>query len=149
MTEADWNMHKNAINTWHEDAFQQEITWLRNIVNRDHNGEDGNFRQESVVLKGLVSYNFFRSWPIDQQTDTGEIDKQSCMLILNLKWLGDNGYLNGENQLDFNQGDDRFIIDGIKHAPSGDSQIAQAKTDPLLFFIILKREEVETGNTRF
>lgn len=149
MTQEDWDMHKNAINDWHEDAFQEDITWLRNYINRDYHGEDSNHKFDTVNLKGLVTYNFFRSWPIDMATDTGEIDKQSCMAIFNIKWLGDNGYLNQDQQLDINQGDDKFILNGVTYVPSGDSHISQAYDNPLLFFLILKREEVPTGQTRY
>lgn len=149
MKPEDWNMHINAINSWHEDAFQEEIIWERAVTTRDYDGEDNNLRPESITLKGLVSYNFFRTWPIDQATDTGEIDKQSCLVMLNLKWLNEQGYLNEEKHLDYDPGHDKFIINGISHVPSGDSPISQAYDNPLLFFIILKREEIDTGFTRY
>ena len=149
MSQENWDMHNNAINDWHEDAFQEDIIWLKNYINRDYHGEDDNHKFDTITLKGLVTYNFFRSWPIDMATDTGEIDKQSCMVMFNLKWLGDNGHLNADGQLDLNPGDDKFILNGVTHVPSGDSHISQAYDNPLLFFLILKREEISTGQTRY
>lgn len=149
MKPADWAKHINAINAWHEDAFQQDIIWKKNIVNRSYHGEDDNYRDREIILKGLVSYNFFRSWPIDQPTDTGELDKQNCMAIFNIKWLEEQGHLNEHKQLKFDPGDDKFIINGITYVPAGDSQVSQAYDDPLMIFIILKREEIETGNERY
>lgn len=149
MTPEQWAMHIDVVNTFHEDAFQEEILWMRTATNRSYHGEDNNHREEGIPLKTLVMYNYFRSWPIDQATDSGEIDKQSCMAMFNLKWLGEQGHLNEFGQFDINQGDDKFILNGLVYVPSGDSQISQAKDNPLMTFIVLKREEIPTGNTRY
>lgn len=149
MKPEDWQMHIDAINNWHNDAFQEDIIWHKNIVNRNYHGEDYGYNYDDITLKGLVNYNFFRTWPIDQMTDTGEIDKQSCVLMMNLKYLESRGFLNENQQFDFNPGDDKFTINGVLHVASGDSHISQAFNDPLMCFIILKREEIETGNTRY
>lgn len=149
MKPKDWNMHINAINEWHNDAFQQEITWLKMVTHRDHHGEDSNHRPISINLKCLILYNYFRSWPLDQATNTGEIDKQSCVALFNIEWLKQNGYANQQGQLAMNPGDDKFIINGVTYVPSADSQVSQAYGNPLMFFIVLKREELETGTERY
>ena len=35
---------------------------------------------------------------------------------------------------------DRFIINGIVYKPDGDTQVAQAKDEALVFLVILKRD---------
>ena len=149
MTPEQWAMHINAVNDFHEDAFQEEITWMSTATNRSYHGEDSNHREIAIQLKCLVLYNYFRSWPIDQATDSGEIDKQSCMAIFNIKYLQELGYLNEFGQFDINQGDDKFILNGLVYVPSGDSQVSQAYNNPLMTFIVLKREEINTGDQRY
>lgn len=149
MNQADWDMHNNAINDWQEDAFQEDIILHRMVTTLSLHGEDNNIVPEDIPLKGLVQYNVFRSWPIDQATDTGEIDKQSCMVFLNKKWLRDQGLNNTDDELEYDPAVDRFSIKGTKYMPAGDSDIAQSHDNPLLFFIILKREEVNTGSQRY
>lgn len=149
MTPEQWAMHIDTVNLWQEDAFQETITWMSSATNRSYHGEDDNHRENAIELKCLVLYNYFRSWPIDQATDSGEIDKQSCMAIFNLKWLETQGHLNEFGQFDINQGDDKFILNGLTYVPSGDSQVSQAYNNPLMTFIVLKREEISTGNSRY
>lgn len=149
MNQEQWDMHNNAINDYHYDTFQDDLIWVRNIITTSKHGEDNNIRGSETILKCLVYYNVFRTWPIDQPTDTGEIDKQSCMVYLNKKWLKENNYLNSDDNLEFDQVQDRFILNGIKYQSTGDSDISQAHNNPLLFFLILKREEVNTGENRY
>lgn len=149
MTPKQWKMHIDTINDFHEDAFQQDIIWVNNITTLSKHGEDNNIKSRTINLKGLVYYNVFRSWPIDQGTDSGDLDKQSCMIYLNKKWLEENGYLNNDGEFAFNPDHDRFIIKGNKYFPSGDSDVAQAYDNPLLVFIILKRDQIPTGKIKY
>lgn len=147
MTQKQWDRYIAVINEWQEDAFQQEITWLRNITRQNQFGEDSNMRFESVTLKGLIHYNNFRTWPINLYTDTGELDKQSVMVFFNIAYLNELGYADENGVLKFDPGLDRFEINGIIYTNAGESQVSQAKDKPLLCFIILKREETPTGKT--
>lgn len=149
VSQADWDAHKAAIDEFHEDAFQQVITWKRTITVLSQNGEDDNIKNEDIELKGLVLYNYFRSWAINKSDQAGEIDKQSCMLYLNNKYLDDNGHINAQGQFKFKPVEDRFIVNGIVYKANGESQAAQSNNKPLLHFIILKREEIGSHTTKY
>lgn len=142
----DWEKYIDTINKFQEDAFQHEIIWKRaiNSVTRFNEGE---IRRETITLKGLIQYNEFRNWPITLNTDTGALDKQSVMVYFNIKYLEELGYTDQYGNLLVDHGLDDFIINGVKYKPQGDSQVSQAKDKPILTYIILKREEIDTGNT--
>jgi len=146
MTQAQWDAYRAVINEWQEDAFQDDITWIKSIVRLSKHGEDNKQKFINIELKGLVQYNYFRAWPITQATDSGEIDKESCMIYLNLAYLENLGYTNEHGQFKFNPGMDRFKLRGLTYKAFGDSHAGQAHDKPLFTFIILKREERETGN---
>lgn len=149
MTPADWQKYKDIINEWQEDAFQQPITWHSVRTITSVNGEDNNIRHVDIPILGLVQYNFFRAWPITQFTDSGSIDKESCMLYLNTKYLRDNNWTNADGQFIFDTGLDRFTINGLKYIATGESQVAQANNETILNFIILKREEIQTSKKTY
>jgi hypothetical protein len=142
ISDQEWADYEDNLNGFHNDAFQQEVKWLSLITVFNKDGKEVN-RYEERIIMGLVHYNHFRSWPINNQTTTGQLDKQSCMLYLNNKYLSDNGYTDSENNFNFDPGNDVFIIDGVRHRPKGDSGTAQSKSKNLLHFIILQREELE------
>ena len=149
MTQEQWDDYINIINEWQEDAFQQDITWLKTATVISKNGEDNNHRFKEINLKGLIQYNQFRAWPITQTTDSGETDKESILVYFNIKYLKDLGYTNNHDQFKFNPDYDRFLINGLTYKAFGESQVAQAGAKPLLVFIILKREEIETGKEKY
>ena len=49
-------------------------------------------------------------------------------------------YLDSNGYFIFNWSEDRFIINGIPYKPDGDTQVAQAKDEAIVFQIILKRD---------
>jgi len=144
----DWIDYKNVVNEFHEDAFQQEIT-LRRVVKGglDPHGEDTPDSYTVLILKGLLQYNDYRTWPSTKNTSSGEVDKQNTLLYLNIKYLKDNNLTNGDGFLDFDPGHDRFILKGQEYKALGESQTAQASDEPLLQYIILKREEKDTTDS--
>lgn len=148
MTPAQWQRYRDVINEWQEDAFQQEIEYRREIVTQDRYGEDYNKRFERITIKGLILYNYFRSWPMSNMNHVGELDKESCMVYFNIKNLRDQGLLNSHDQFEFDPAYDRFVINGMLYKSTGDSQAAQASNNPLLIFLILRREETDTGSDR-
>jgi hypothetical protein len=143
ISDQEWEEYENTVNEFHQDAFQQSIIWKSSITVFNKDGEEVN-RYKDNNLKGLIHYNHFRSWPINGQTLTGQIDKQSCMLFLNNKYLNDNGYLDSGGNFNFNPGSDQFLIDNVLYRAKGDSGAAQTKDKNILHFIILQREETET-----
>lgn len=144
----EWDEYKGIINDWSEDTFQQEVVWRKIVTTIDKNGEDTNRRTQDIIIKGLCHYNYFRSWPINSQTITGEIDKQTVMLYLNIDYLKKLNYINPTTlQFLFNPSEDRFIINGIEYKAMGDSQAAQASTEPILIFIVLQRQNISTPDS--
>lgn len=142
ISDAMWAKYASIIDNFHDDANQQTVIWKRTISTRDRFGIKTT--DEEIELKALIQYNFFRNWPINRITTSGEVDKESMLMYLNVEYLRENNYLTNENQFIFNQGYDRFIVEGIPYKPMGDSKAAQAKDKTLLVFIILQREEVST-----
>jgi len=147
---AAWNRYKDIINEAHDDFNQDTITWARHQQTRVELFRDGieNNYQE-VELKVLVGYNYFRTWPITSHDGDGELDSQNMVLYINVKYLKDNGWADINNYLDFNPANDFFIHRGIKYKGEGDTFIAQAKDEPLMFLLVLRREEETTGNSRY
>jgi len=147
LTPADWQDYKDCINEFNlEDSHLQDIVWRRLVTNLSRWGEDDNEVRTDLLIKGLVQYNYFKSWPTNQTTVSGEIDKESLLIWLNVKYLSDNGWLTPAGQYIFRPGEDRFIIRGEVYKALGDSQAAQAHDEPLEVFIVLKKEETETGD---
>lgn len=149
LSQAQWQEYIDVLNQFHESAADEIIVWNRKFVERDLHGEDSNIRLDNVNLKCLVLYNYFRSWPITQGTDSGDIDKQSILVYFNLDYLDSLNLLNSSKQFMFDPGYDRFTLRGIIYKPMGDSHVAQAGTRPTSVFIVLKKEETPTGSETY
>lgn len=148
LSDQDWAAYRNLINSTQATRFQEEVTWLRTVTAVSRYGEDipNEDQYNEIQITGLIQYNTFRSWPLNQNTNSGEIDKESMVLFLNLKYLDDLGYLDSNKNFNFNRGLDRFRIKGVLYKPSADTDAAQAFNDPLLTMVVLKREEIESGD---
>lgn len=142
-----WEEYKELIQVDAADTFfKDSIIWKRVDLFLDENGEDEIGKTfTDVSLECLIDYNDFRTWPLTRNTETGELDKQTAVVILSLKVLEDLGYLNGNGNFDFNSDEDRFEIDGVLYKPFGDTNTAQAKDKPLLFQLVLEREDTPTS----
>ena len=149
MTQQNWDEYIQTMNEWQNDVFQQDITWRRVAVLASSDGEDDNIRYSDMLIKCLVQYNHFRAWPITQTTDSGEIDKESLMVYFNLNYLKELDLLNEFDQFKFKPDHDIFVLNGLTYKAFGESQVAQAKDKPLFLFIILKREELLTGQNKY
>lgn len=149
---ANWAAYKSLIGIDAHDTFMQEdITYLRYLYGLDLHGEDDvNAQFETIALKGLFSYNYFRQWNINQATVSGEIDKQSEAAIFSINYLSNHAssILDANNFWDYELMKDRIIHRGVTYSIKGDTFLSQAPDEPLLFMLILKREETETGQTR-
>lgn len=150
MSDKHWKMHNDAVNTFHNDAFQQKVIWKKNVVRTNIYNEDYGQKYEDIEILGLIQYNQFRAWPITRATDSGEIDKQNCLLYINNNYLTESGLVNEFGQFKYDAGKDFFIVNGVKYKSMGDSQAAQVEnSNPQLFFIILKREDLDTGDNTY
>lgn len=124
------------------DAGKQTIIWKRAITQPQLFGEDnkGKFYPD-LEIDVLLAYNFFRAWPINKATTSGELDNQNCVIWISLERLKKLEMLNEEGYPLIDYALDRFVIKGKVYKSSGDTDVAQAKDKSLLFTIILKREE--------
>lgn len=146
LSDATWDRYKSIIREFNkEDVGEQPIEWHRYQGNISRYGEDNNDNYEIINLKGLCHYNYFRSWPINKPTVSGEIDKESLLVYFSKEYLNELGYLTVNNNFTFDGGKDYFYIDGVRYKAHGDSQTAQANNETLLIFIILERQERQTG----
>ncbi len=140
-----WARFKNLIRDANDTFGQDTITWRRSTGGLDRYSEDNAAEGfDDIDILGLFNYNYFRTWPMTQTTETGELDRQSCVLILNVRYLEENEW-DINSRLNYNPAADRFIFKGITYKAMGDTELAQAQDEPLLFMVILKREEKPTA----
>lgn len=143
LSDAEWEEYENTVNSFHEDAFQHPVKFIRVLTYFDGNGKEVS-REEVIDIKGLIHYNHFRSWPINTESIGGQIDRQSVLLFLNNKALEELNLIDENGNFSFKPADDKFEVAGLRYVGKGESQTAQSKEKALLHFIVLKREEYQT-----
>ena len=118
-------------------------------------GEDTIPTYRKVEIEALCSYNAFRNWPLNSYSVSGESDDENCSLLVSMDYiknLESGRYLKTicdsevDTYWDLNWQEDRFIINGLTYRPSGDTQLAQAKDEALVFMVILKRDRETVPN---
>lgn len=135
----DWDRYKHVVQKFLEDdAGRQKIGWCRNINQMLFMGEDKTPKYTLVILEALCYYNAFRNWPINKSTVSGELDDENLVILIPKSAVKE--YLNEHGYFQFNWSEDRFIINGIPYKPDGDTEVAQAKDEPIVFQIILRRD---------
>jgi len=151
ISDQQWAAYANIINNAHNFFNQDIITWVRHTYGLQRWGEDNKTLEKSISidLKGLISYNVYRSWPMTKETESGTIDKESVLVIFNKNYLHGLGYINSNGNFNFDPGVDYFIHQGQKLRASGETPMSQAKDNPLLIGIILKRMETVTGSNKY
>ena len=89
-----------------------------------------------------------RTWPVTRETSSGQIDDESLVVILNKQYLEtiSPATLNDYGYLSYDPGRDRFVIDGIRYEPAGDTYADHINNDGNLFYLILNRETRKTGD---
>ena len=142
-----WSTYQDWIGSDAADTFfQQDLIWKRAGDFLDSNGEDEIGRTFSdVTIKCLIDYNDFRTWPINRHTESGEIDKQTMVVLLSIKNLETLGFMNSNGNFDF-QNEDRFELDGILYKDMGSTNVAQAQDISLIVQLVLEREIVQTSD---
>jgi hypothetical protein len=145
---AAWAKYKKTINDISNDFNKAIIVWHRYNSGLQYEGEDKPTISKftDINLDCLISYNYFRTWPITENTKTGSLDKESMVVIFNKDYLYKLGYVNANKNFDINPGQDYFTFYGVDYQPSGETPVSQAKDQDLLFWIILKRRVTQTGN---
>jgi hypothetical protein len=151
ISDAQWAAYKGIINNAHDYFNQDTVTWVRHTHGLQRFGEDSKSIDKSVNidLKCLMNYNVYRSWPMSEETPSGQIDKESICIIFNKAYLSSLGYINSNNNLDFDPGRDYFIHQGQILKPAGETPAAQAGDDPLLIYIIARRTQIPTGSNKY
>lgn len=134
-----WAKYKKTISSFHDEVGQDEIIWQRHLKTIPRHGEDKPRIAEPIVLKGLYQYNGFRVWPLTMYTSSGEEDKQSEVIIFSMSYLRSLNLLDDAGKFIYDQAQDRFIHKGILYESGGDTFLAQAQDEPLLYLLILKR----------
>lgn len=142
-TQAEWDSYKEALKDFSLDAASASVTWVRTTASFDRYMEGG-LQTTNVTLKALVSYNAFRVWPINNPQIDGTPDNEYCHLYLNNEYLSSSGFLNSHGVFDMDPVRDRFIIQGLRYSPSGDTPISQDNKNPLFTIVILKRDTLES-----
>lgn len=137
-----WDRYKKIVRTFMDvDAGRQEITWAKHVDLLPTHAEDYYPVYRNITIEALCYYNSFRNWPINKETVTGELDDENLSIMVTDSFIKSIGYLNDNGYWDFDWSSDRFVINGIVYKPSGDTQVAQAKDQALVFLVILKRDK--------
>ena len=144
LDQSQWDEYKGVINDFLDDVGNDKIIWQRSTTGViPRHGEDRKLNLEPFELRGLFQYNAYRTWPINQLTDTGVEDKQSELLLLSIKYLKSLNLLDENNKLIYNPSQDKFTHRGFDYEATGDSFVSQAEDEPLIFMIILKRYDAQ------
>lgn len=144
ITKGVWDRYKAIVNDFVEvDAGKQPLIWLKRFDQILSYGEDTGNNYEPYFLDGLIQYNYIRTWPSLKETVSGELDGINIVLYVTKRSLEENGHLTPEGYWNFDWAQDKFVINGKVYSPTGDTQVAQAHDEALLFFVVLKRETQE------
>lgn len=151
-----WDRYKKHIKSFlNQDAGRQTVIWCKHLDQMLSHGEDTIPTYRRVDIEALCYYNAFRNWPLNTSSVSGENDDENCSLLVSMDYLKnlDGGrYLKtiGDSEVDtywdLNWQEDRFIINGLTYRPSGDTTLAQAKDEALVFMVILKRDRETVPN---
>lgn len=151
LTQEQWDTYKAQINSAQGMFNQETVTWRRSTHGLQRWGidDDANLGSVDISLLCLISFNWFRTWPITGVTDVGDMDKQNMVMWLNMKYLRDSGYTNASDQFDFQPGKDIFLYKGQEYRAAGETHVSQADDDPLFYQVILRRQETPTGTKKY
>lgn len=141
-----WKRYQNIINKFiNNDAGKQPFLWLHKVNQPSPFGEDSSPIYVPTLLEGLFHYNYIKTWANNRLRDTtsGELDMGDSVIYISADLLGKCGLLDQYGYWNFNWAEDRFILNGKVYQPGGDTQVAQAKDVPLLFFVVIQRMNPE------
>lgn len=145
-----WNSYKKIINSIRDDFNKETVIWLSHaptVVSEFNEEKEETYTL--IPLDCLVGYNYFRTWPITKHKESGNLDDQNLVILLNVDYLVGLGHTTPDRYFDFQPEKDLFKLKGIIYRGEGDTHLAQASDEPLLQQIILTREETNTGDIKF
>lgn len=146
LNDAQWQKVIKELNNAHPTFNTDTVYWYRSIMRLDRFGEDSDEQfAPPIALKALMQYNAFRTWPLNTQTSSGELDTQSVVMLINNSYAKQNGWVNENGYFNYNFDADRFVHLGIEYKATGDTPLSQTPIGPILTQIVLKREERPTG----
>lgn len=76
ITPNQWADFRKAMKVAHDSFNQQIIIWQKALIIDNPFGEDSGRKYQDIQLKGLIQYNWFRTWPANTETKTGTVDKE-------------------------------------------------------------------------
>lgn len=148
-----WDRYKRHITQFlNQDSGRQTIIWAKRVKPLLTHAEDKIPHYHRLEIEALCYYNAFRNWPINNPSVSGETDEENLSIMVSRKYIEEyrGGLFWKRNETstgvetdgywDFDWQRDRFVINGITYRPSGDTQVAQAKDEALVFLVILKRD---------
>jgi len=145
---AAWAKFNGAMDVAREMFATKTVIWKRNTgyVNPFMEGIPPD-NYEDISLKCLCNYNYMRTWPITQETETGGEDRQSIQLFFYKKELIEHGMIDDQNRVIFDPARDKVVVDAILYIISGDSFVSQVDNgNDVLFSLIVKRDKSYTGD---
>mgnify|MGYP000205080136 CR=1 FL=1 len=147
ISKKSWDNFKNVINSASETFNQTVVIWKKSKGGLDRFMEDNeNERFENIELNALAEYNKNRVWPTTFYTETGEIDRESEVLLFNINYLKNLGHINNNGNFTFEPSTDRIIHKGIIYKCSGITPLSQAADEDLLIQLILQKEVIGSQN---
>lgn len=139
ISQNQWDSYAGIIGDFMGDVAKDILVWKRNTGTVPRNGEDRALNTDTIELECLFQYNNYRTWPVDQLSDTGEEDKQSQVAIFSIEYLQSLNLLDNHLKLVYDVAQDIFFHRGDAYEATGDTFISQAGNKPILFMIVLKR----------
>lgn len=146
ISDSGWEKYQKVINDASDTFNQVVITWKKSVGGIDRFGEDNKTeRFQNIYLKCLVEYNKNRVWPATGYTETGELDKQTQVILFNLDYLRNCGYVDSNNNFMFEPSTDRIIHNNVIWKCSGMTNLSQAGNKDLLCQLILQKDVIPTS----
>lgn len=146
----NWADFKALFGEYASDTFAKAtIIWRKLLSNVDRWKEDNDLGTTvDIPLTCLVNYNYMRSWPISNMTESGETEEQSIQVLFNKQYLQSQGYLDDSGKFNYEPDMDRFVLDGLIRKPMGDTSVSQAYDSTLWFVVIMIEQRTPTGTER-
>jgi len=128
-----------------DDQALQPIIHKKKTRRISRRGSDDSTKFTNVSMVGIISYNFFRTWPSTKNDVQGDWDNQNMVLMFHKDYLIENNFVNEKGNLDYSPGEDKFIINGVIYKDAGFTDVSQVANSPIFEHIILCPDRVETG----
>lgn len=139
----DWAKYREVINNAF-DTFADKVITLQQFTHENFNYGEGGAVYNPLSIPALMNYNVYRTWPVNDTTHSGTVDKENVQIILNYDLLNSLGLI-FDGRFLFKPQQDYFIIDGEDWIDSGITNASQAPALPLFVDLILMRKPKPHG----